>query len=52
MTRDEQEDLKREKKLAEQRTSDYGIDKEGLSVCCGSPLYPDTDICSKCKEHC
>ena len=21
------------------------------SVCCGAPLYPETDICSQCKEH-
>lgn len=22
------------------------------SVCCSAPIYPDTDICSGCGEHC
>ena len=22
------------------------------SNCCGAPIYEDTDVCSKCKEHC
>ena len=26
-------------------------DKDRLSICCGAPLYSDTDICSDCKEH-
>ena len=25
---------------------------EILSDCCGASIYPDTDICSECKEHC
>lgn len=23
-----------------------------LSNCCGAVVYPDSDICSDCKEHC
>jgi len=23
-----------------------------LSDCCGARIYDETDICSKCKEHC
>lgn len=23
-----------------------------LSSCCGAVVYPDSDICSDCKEHC
>lgn len=23
-----------------------------LSGCCGAVVYPDSDICSSCKEHC
>ena len=23
-----------------------------LSNCCGAIIYSDTDICTKCKEHC
>jgi len=23
-----------------------------ISYCCGAIIYPDTDICSDCKEHC
>ena len=23
-----------------------------LSNCCDAMIYPDTDICSACKEHC
>ncbi len=26
-------------------------DEENLSVCCAYPIYDDTDICSRCKEH-
>ena len=26
-------------------------DNDKLSVCCGAPLYTETDICSDCKEH-
>jgi hypothetical protein len=26
--------------------------EEGISECCGAEIYPDTDICSECKEHC
>ena len=26
-------------------------DEDRLSICCGAPLYSDTDICSDCKEH-
>jgi len=25
---------------------------DNMSNCCGSPIYDDTDICSRCKEHC
>jgi DnaJ-class molecular chaperone len=25
---------------------------ESLSNCCGAVVYPDSDICSDCKEHC
>ena len=24
----------------------------GRSECCGAIVYDDTDICSKCLEHC
>ena len=24
---------------------------ELLTRCCGAPFYPDTDICTSCKEH-
>jgi len=27
-------------------------DSEELSDCCSAFIYPDTDICSDCKEHC
>ena len=30
---------------------DYDFE-DGLSDCCGAPIYPDTDICSECGEHC
>ena len=23
-----------------------------LSCCCGAKVWSETDICSKCKEHC
>ena len=23
-----------------------------VSNCCFAPLYPETDICMKCKDHC
>lgn len=23
-----------------------------ISNCCGAELYPHTDICTDCKEHC
>lgn len=26
--------------------------KEGMSSCCGAPVYTDMEICSDCKEHC
>ncbi len=25
---------------------------QGVSSCCGSPVYADIMICSDCKEHC
>ena len=25
---------------------------EQVSNCCSRMVYPDTDICSKCNEHC
>ena len=25
---------------------------EGMSDCCGAPVYVDVGICSDCKEHC
>jgi len=28
------------------------LNSEPLSDCCGARIYPDTDICSDCKEHC
>ena len=28
------------------------LEKESLSNCCFEPIYSDSDICSKCKEHC
>jgi hypothetical protein len=27
-------------------------ENKGMSECCSAPIYPDTDICSECKEHC
>ena len=34
----------------------YEADEVGhsnvMSNCCDAPIYEDTDICSKCKEHC
>jgi len=27
-------------------------DMEDLSDCCSALIYPDTDLCSECKEHC
>ena len=27
-------------------------DEELVSNCCSAPAYPETDICSHCKEHC
>lgn len=26
-------------------------DEERLNACCAYPMYDDTDICSRCKEH-
>lgn len=26
--------------------------KTPLSNCCFEPIYDDSDICSKCKDHC
>lgn len=26
--------------------------KDGMSNCCGAPVYIDLGICSDCKEHC
>lgn len=26
--------------------------KEYISNCCGAEVYEETDICSKCGEHC
>ena len=26
--------------------------QEGVSNCCGAPVYDDSDICTACKEHC
>ena len=23
-----------------------------VSDCCGASIYPETDVCSDCKEHC
>ena len=31
---------------------DHFILYEGESNCCTAPVYENTDICSKCKEHC
>ena len=31
---------------------DIHLDDGELSDCCGAPIYPDTDICSECGEHC
>ena len=28
------------------------IDSSKVSNCCGAYVYTDTDICTKCKEHC
>jgi len=25
---------------------------ESHSSCCSTSIYPDTDICSSCKDHC
>ena len=33
------------------KEGDY-ISYDGMSDCCGSPVYGESDICSKCKEHC
>ena len=27
-------------------------DKNLVSSCCSAPVYANTDICSRCKEHC
>ena len=27
------------------------LNHDQISTCCGAPIYHDTDICSKCKEH-
>jgi len=34
-------------------TSCCGVEQEpsGVSNCCGAKLYPESDICTKCKEH-
>ena len=29
----------------------YFDDGEDLSACCGASFYPETDICTACKEH-
>ena len=29
----------------------YFNDGEDVSTCCGAPFYPETDICTACKEH-
>jgi len=26
--------------------------KEPISNCCGEKILEDSDVCSKCKEHC
>jgi len=35
--------------------NDIEDEEERLSVCCGAPAaepgYPDSDLCSRCKEH-
>lgn len=30
---------------------DHEFEGEGTSNCCGANIYPDSDICSDCKEH-
>ena len=27
-------------------------EKEEVSNCCTSPVYPESDICIRCGEHC
>ena len=29
----------------------HNMESEPLSACCGAPAIPDTDICSKCRDH-
>ncbi len=33
------------------KTEIIKCEEERLSVCCEYPIYDDSDICSKCKEH-
>ena len=39
-------DQQLDKHLAEQEMA------EPVSNCCGEPIEENTDICSRCKEHC
>ena len=43
---DDYRDQQLNKHLAEQEMA------EPVSNCCGEPIEENTDICSKCKEHC
>ena len=30
----------------------YRLHRNQLSNCCNAPIIENTDLCSKCKEHC
>ena len=36
---------------AELRAVGKWEEEEELSACCCAPFYPETDICTQCKEH-
>jgi len=38
--------------MNEERLSKWSLESEGESNCCGASVYGETDICSRCKEHC
>ena len=37
---------------ANRAADEFWGDFEPLSNCCSATVYPDTDICTYCAEHC
>ena len=39
-------------KMKELQIEKMNLEKEEVSNCCSEPVWEETDICSKCGEHC